>query len=399
MILFYLGLFIFSSEISHTQNHHFYYIYGNNQSIVMGSQLITCQNCESEIKEEFEFCPKCGQKVNEDLTLGVLFYNTISNYFSFDARFLKSFIPLMFRPGYLARKFLEGKRLLYLHPAQMYLFITVVFFFIFSFTVRNQTETLNRELKKELSNENAVVFTDSLKQRKKDSLNRVEARRKDSIGRAQVKEALVDNKWLTGMDEKQIDSIVTRDDYRKNKATHFDFATKDMDSLIAINASDKEIYTAMGLEPDDGWMTRKLYAQALKFYKARDGGNILKAFYDTVPLAMFFLLPIFALILKVLYFRKGRYAHHLVFSFYYFSFLFMVFSFIFGINIFWDVPDGIDWLIALSTFFYLFIALKRFYGQGWFLSFFKCSVATFTFMTLVVPTAVMIIGLLSFMMY
>lgn len=366
----------------------------------MGNQLIKCQNCESEINEEYEFCPNCGQKVNEDLTIGVLFYNTISNYFSFDARFFKSFIPLMFKPGYLARKFLEGKRLLYLHPAQMYLFITVVFFFIFSFTVRNQTDTLNKELKETLkSNKQSVVITDSLERRKNDSINRIETLRKDSIARAEVRKALDDNKWITGMDDKQIDSLMTRDDFSKNKSVNFDFNENKIDSLIEIDASDKEIYKTMGLEEDDGWFKKKLYAQALKFYKARDGGNILKAFYDTVPIALFILLPIFAFILKILYFKKGRYAHHLVFSFYYFSFLFTVFSIIFGVNIFWDVPDGIDWLIALSTFIYLFIALKRFYGQGWFLSFFKSSVATFTFMLLVVPTAAFIIGLLSFMIY
>jgi hypothetical protein len=71
------------------------------------------------------------------LTIGVLFYNTISNYFSFDARFLKSFFPLMFRPGYLAVQFIGGKRLLYLHPAQMYLFVSVIFFFLLSFNTRD----------------------------------------------------------------------------------------------------------------------------------------------------------------------------------------------------------------------------------------------------------------------
>ena len=96
----------------------------------------TCQNCEQPYDKGFRFCPHCGQKTNDELTLGVLFYNTISNYFSFDARFFKSFIPLMIRPGYLAKEFVKGKRLLYLHPAQMYLFVAVIFFFIFNFYTR-----------------------------------------------------------------------------------------------------------------------------------------------------------------------------------------------------------------------------------------------------------------------
>tara|TARA_R110002033_G_scaffold104428_5_gene151932 strand:- start:379 stop:702 length:324 start_codon:yes stop_codon:yes gene_type:complete len=102
----------------------------------MKHDYTTCKNCEKDYDKEFQFCPHCGQKANDELTLGVLFYNTISNYFSFDARFFKSYIPLMFKPGYLPKRFIEGKRLLYLHPAQMYLFISVVFFFLFSFIAR-----------------------------------------------------------------------------------------------------------------------------------------------------------------------------------------------------------------------------------------------------------------------
>ena len=107
-----------------------------------------CQNCETPIKEEHKYCPECGQKTDEKLTLKILFNNTISNYFSIDARFFKSFIPLMFRPGFVARKFVEGKRLKYLHPAQYYLFVSVVFFFIFSFKVREYNAAADKVIKK-----------------------------------------------------------------------------------------------------------------------------------------------------------------------------------------------------------------------------------------------------------
>ncbi len=107
-----------------------------------------CKNCDSPLKEEFKYCPECGQKVDDELNLRVLFNNTISNYFSVDARFFRSFIPLMFKPGFLARKFVEGKRLRYLHPAQYYLFVSVVFFFIFSFNVREYNATVDKAIKK-----------------------------------------------------------------------------------------------------------------------------------------------------------------------------------------------------------------------------------------------------------
>lgn len=179
----------------------------------------------------------------------------------------------------------------------------------------------------------------------------------------------------------------------------YEFDTAAVDSLIEINAPDTEIYKAMGLNKDAGFFKRRLYQQGLRFYKSRQGGNILQVFYDAIPVAMFFLLPIFALILKLLHFRRGAYAHHLVFSFYYFSFLFTVFSILLGVNFIMDIPDWLDFLIMLSTFFYLIIALRRFYIQGWFKSLFKGVVATFVFLSIVAPITLVILAFFAFLFY
>ncbi|WP_225035797.1 DUF3667 domain-containing protein [Winogradskyella sp. SM1960] len=364
-----------------------------DQPATMKPNQVNCQNCEQPFDASFQFCPHCGQKANDKLIIGVLFYNTISNYFSFDARFFKSFFPLMFKPGYLPGQFIKGKRLLYLHPAQMYLFISVVFFFIFSFSVRQQTDSLNRELKKTLVSDVDVASLDSVEVKERERALKLE----DSLTRIEIRKALEDNQWLTNMSDK--DSIAILEKIPKNTDVSFGLNERKIDSLIALKASDEEIYKSMGMDDGDGWFTRKMYAQALKFYKARDGGTILQAFYDTVPIALFFLLPLFALIIKLLHLKKGTYTHHLVFSFYFFSYLFIVFSVIFGLNLIWDIPNWLDFLIALSTFIYLMKALKRFYDQGWLLSWFKSSVATFTFMAIVIPTAVFIMGLFAFLFY
>ncbi|MEZ4856026.1 MAG: DUF3667 domain-containing protein [Gelidibacter sp.] len=354
----------------------------------MSNKLTECSNCNQHFEAYYPYCPYCGQKAQDDLTLGVLFNNTISNYFSVDARFFRSFMPLMFKPGYLAKKFIEGKRLLYLHPAQFYLFVSVVFFFLFSFVSREQTAELNKELQKTLKSETAKVVVDSVAERKKDSLERVKLRK-----------TLYDNQFLTGMKDKEIDSIVNVKDLTK-KEVNFGFNEDKIDSLIRIDAPDTEIYKVMGLNPDAGVFKRKLYSQILKFYKSRDGGNVLKAFYDTIPIALFFLLPLFALILKLLYYKKGAYANHLVFSFYFFSYLFTVFSILVICDLIWEnFPGWITLLVTLSTFFYLFLAVKRFYQQGWFLSFLKTSLTTFIFISLIIPSAAIIIGFFAFLYY
>lgn len=352
----------------------------------MSVNKVNCQNCEQPYDEGFQFCPHCGQKTNDELTIGVLFYNTISNYFSFDARFFKSFIPLMFKPGYLAKEFIRGKRMLYLHPAQMYLFISVVFFFIFSFTVSEQTEDLNQEFQKAFETNDSGII-DPIERKKKDSLDRIE-----------IRETLESTKMFNGMSQKEIDSIVSLDVLPKKNAISLGSFQEELDSLIKAGTPDKDIYKAKGLEEGDGWFKRKFYEQGLKLYKAKDAGNIWSTFVDTVPIALFFLLPIFALLIKLFYFRKGCYAHHLVFSFYYFSFIFTVLSIIFGINLFFELWDWVGLFISLTCFIYLFIALKRFYGQGWILSFFKTSIFSFIFLPVIIITAIFI-GFFAFLFY
>ncbi|MDP5082474.1 MAG: DUF3667 domain-containing protein [Winogradskyella sp.] len=356
----------------------------------MEPHQVNCQNCEEPYEKGFQFCPHCGQKTNDELTLRVLFYNTISNYFSFDARFLKSFIPLMFRPGYLAKEFIKGKRLLYLHPAQMYLFVAVIFFFIFNFYVRDGREELDKNMED-------VLASRTEKFQKHDSLPQ------DSLDIGSILKPLKDNSLTIGLDDndlKTLDSLSKIKIPQKKIGPSFTFNEAKMDSLIASGASDEELYKTMGLEDDDGYFTRKIYAQGLKFYKTMGLGQIYQTFIDSIPLAMFFLLPIFAFLLKLFFYKKGRYSHHLVFGFYYFSYLFTVLGIVLGINYWiWDIPNWIDVLIGFSTFFYLFFAIIKFYGQNWFLSFIKSGLVSFLFLMIVLPFSFAILGFIAFLFY
>ncbi|AUP77227.1 DUF3667 domain-containing protein [Flavivirga eckloniae] len=358
----------------------------------MKTELETCKNCENQFEESFKFCPHCGQQAKDDLTVRVLFYNTISNYFSFDARFFKSFLPLLFKPGYLAKTFVEGRRLMYLHPAQLYLFISVVFFFLLSATVvRKQVQNLDEGLKKTFK---TSLVSDSLRL---ENIKEIDSIKFDSILLP------ISNNKIFGVDKEEIkvlDSVIKAEaSTSKNSGSSFLMNKNKIDSLLATDSSDKEIYKAMGMSDDANYITKKFYIQVLKFYKQRNGGQILQAIYDTIPISLFVLLPIFALILKLLFYNRGRYAHHLVFSFYFFSFLFTVFSLILIVNNFIKVSNGIDFLLVVSTFFYLLVAIKRFYNQGWFSSFIKASISSFVYLMFVVPIAIIIVGLIGFLFY
>jgi hypothetical protein len=64
-----------------------------------------------------------------------------------------------------------------------------------------------------------------------------------------------------------------------------------------------------------------------------------------------------------------------------------------------NFSGGLIFLIMLSTFLYLFLGMKRFYGQGYVLTFFKCNVVTFLFLSFVIPFAAIIMGLMAFLFY
>jgi hypothetical protein len=295
----------------------------------------------------------------------------------------------MVKPGYLARKFVEGKRLLYLHPAQMYLFVAVIFFFLFSFKANEQA----REIDKGLAN----AFQENVNAESLSDEEIQENKIKDSLDREEARVTLKKTSIYTGMTEQQIDSLVNNENFNTKK-NNISLTTRETDSLIKINAPDEEIYRSMGLEETDSAFMKRLYAQQLKFLKSKQGGSILQTFYDTVPIAMFFVLPLFALLLKLFYRKSGRYAHHLVFSFYFFAYIFTVFSILIGINFITDIPDWIDTLMVLSVFFYLIIALKRFYQQSWFKSFLKGSITTLLFFPIVLIVAIGVI-IFAFMFY
>ncbi|WP_299116999.1 DUF3667 domain-containing protein [uncultured Winogradskyella sp.] len=354
----------------------------------METKQINCQNCESPIDDGYKFCPNCGQKTNEELTIGVLFYNTISNYFSFDARFLKSFIPLMFRPGYLAKRFLAGKRLLYLHPAQMYLFVSVIFFFLFSFVVaewKKDADAINKK----------IIESEVVEQLPEEAQKQF-----DSIQKAKVLESLEKNKALLGMtdeDLKKTDSIMQLQN-GNNLKTSWDFNKKKVDSLIDAGAEDSAIYKEMGMSDDAGFFEKRIFAGFLNLMKGSGAGSVIQRAVDAVPIAMFILLPLFALLLKLFYYKRGRYSHHLVFSFYFFSFLFTLFSLLLCIDLFIiPIPGWISWLLILSTFFYFYVALLNFYRRNWFFTFVKCSIITFVFMLMVIPTTGVLLALFGIM--
>jgi hypothetical protein len=349
-----------------------------------------CKNCENLFDPSFDYCPYCGQESADNLTFGVLFSKTISDYFSIDARFFRSFGTLMLKPGVLARRFVDGKRLKYLHPAQFYLFISVIFFFLFSFSIREADSEMSEAFEKTLDKE---ILIDSLPRTEIDSINLVKA-----------KELLKKNQRVIGMSEEDIEAIDSVMSAPKTMpkleidGLTFGFKREVLDSLIAVGAPNSDKYSAMGMKEDANGLNRRIYEQILKLYEKK-GGGILQTFYDMIPIAMFLLMPLFALLLKIFYWKSGNFAHHMVFSFYFFTFIFTTYSLILVANKIIDVPLEIQIMINLSFNIYLFIALRNFYRGSWFGSILKSGVMSFIYMLFILPLASVGIVFMAFMLY
>ena len=88
------------------------------------------------------------------------------------------------------------------------------------------------------------------------------------------------------------------------KINDFNLTLKTLDSLLLTEATDEEILIAMGMKEDISSFNKKIYLQTLKLYKQRTGGKLVQNIYEKLPFTLFILLPIFALLLKLLFFQK-----------------------------------------------------------------------------------------------
>ncbi len=92
--------------------------------------------------------------------------------------------------------------------------------------------------------------------------------------------------------------------------------------------------------------------------------QLIRGYLDHVPQMMFLMLPVFALLLKLLYVRGSRYyVEHFVFALHLHSFAFACYL----VMIVTRFPP-LTTVLSMWMFVYLFAAMKRVYRQGWFVT-------------------------------
>ena len=121
----------------------------------------------------------------------------------------------------------------------------------------------------------------------------------------------------------------------------------------------KEISDSLKLDSRSS-MKRFIMRQAIKISKS-DDASIEAHIKGNIPLLMFLLLPLYALLLKV-FFPKKLYINHLIHSLHIHSFVFMALTLYWIGAIFITIPEQINILGFLLLTIYIAASFKNAYG-------------------------------------
>jgi hypothetical protein len=92
-----------------------------------------CRNCGADAP--WNYCPNCGQETAIALPSAFTFLREAAGrYIRFDGRMWRSLHALLFRPGFLTREYLAGRRRRYVRPARLFVALSIVLFAVLRFS-------------------------------------------------------------------------------------------------------------------------------------------------------------------------------------------------------------------------------------------------------------------------
>ncbi len=88
-----------------------------------------CISCGAPLTGKF--CSACGEKTidpKHDFTVTKFLEQVVDGFTHFDSKFFKTVTTLLFRPGKLTVEYVEGRRVGYMKPIQIFIISTVLFY-------------------------------------------------------------------------------------------------------------------------------------------------------------------------------------------------------------------------------------------------------------------------------
>ena len=377
--------------------------------------LTHCENCGAPLTGEF--CAKCGQHaIDYRRSLSRVLIDAADSFFNWDTKFLKSLGLLLVKPWKLTNDFNAGRRARYVHPLRLYLLASIAFFLL--------ARTVNLQTKGpvELTAQDRTELAASLgKLTGPDSILSPEQREKVDAARAKLSQG---EGALTEAERDEIKEAFgtflkssLRKGFKPEERAKLKAAIARIpeapEPTPTVTPADQSAIPVASLEPPTtaeiantvtptttpkpkkkGGLHFKMDEEngekktpfgawiegRIKEKVGEDGtksGLFLDTIRSNIPGMMLCCIPLFAFVLKVLYFRKRRfYIEHLVYALHIHTFLYM------GVIVTALLAMGANrWLPGLSgliigvlscaIFVQIFLSIRRVYGQGWFFSAFK----------------------------
>ncbi|MGI9232723.1 MAG: DUF3667 domain-containing protein [Woeseiaceae bacterium] len=317
-----------------------------------------CLNCGTRLTGQY--CGLCGQKARTRLiSLWELISDAFGDLLEIDSRLWRTLIPLFLRPGQLTRDYLEGRRARYMPPFRTYLVLSLIFFVVAFFDPRDDLSLLFEPEPEPTAEEQA------------------EAAAKASEAKKEILDELAAEGIIVG--------DTTAEDVGQGDEEVAEVVNEINDGLnINIDEDTGDCNVEGGdLEDLPEWFKRRFTPERIKEVCEKvtaDGGKSFgDLLLDNIPVALIVLLPLMALVLKVLYPLSRRYfVEHLLFVVHYhaFFFLILIVQILFArIAAFLRIPEAIAILtiVAASLYIpvYLYMAMRHVYGQGRIMTFLK----------------------------
>lgn len=337
-----------------------------------------CLNCGTRLRGQY--CGSCGQRSRSRLiSIWQLLREAFGDLFELDSRLWRTVLPLLARPGRLTRDYLEGRRTRYMPPFRTYLVLSVIFFLVAFFDPQSFTQIIDP---------NPAQTAEEIAE-KKESAKKAAADEAAAIEKARQKVAALEAEGK--VPPEVLEDIASRD---TGFSINFGDDEEDDDSQFF---GDCENATVSGEEDMPEWIKKRFTDERVKQIcernNARGRDSFADAIADYIPVALIVLLPLMALVLKLLYPLSRRYfVEHLLFfvHFHAFFFLMLVLQILFAGFTGLLGPDGggIDGLstliIVIASFYipvYLYKAMRLVYGQGHLVTIFKYLILLVAYLT------------------
>lgn len=324
-----------------------------------------------------------------------------NGFFSLDAKFWRTIIPLITKPGKVSDDFINGKRFRYANPFQFYLSISILFFLMLGLSMKYEeyrdlavgTEStrkaniINFMDEEDFNSEDLDSITE---QSKVEVDKQLQAFGLDSVTRNKVQQE-IDQGVKSGKKKNTINV-----NGNTGKLTRM-YRFYENNSTIPIGAA------LDSLKMKKTFMNRFLYRKmsvAKDFSEDSDKANkeFSKELISYASISIFLFLPLFTLFLSFLYVRRNfTYVEHLIFVFHTQTVFFILLSIFLIVN-FWVNKENIITIFIILFTIYLILAMKKFYKQGWLKTLFKLFILGQAYF-LMAGVGFVIVAAIAFAMY